>query len=204
MKRVVQFKWVILLLWITAGILFAWKAPAMEPLVREKGQINVPEGYASSLANEIKSRHSAAGTGGTNVILVFHRESRLTDTYMDRIKATIGRLENRKQQLSIQTVTSPFKQPLLKSQLISKDGKTVMAVLKVDPGQRSFKTVRTQLNKEIKTPGVQAMMTGNRLINEDVADSSQTGLKKTEVITVIFIQKDWEKLRPGFMMPVPI
>ncbi|GER74487.1 MMPL family transporter [Weizmannia acidilactici] len=187
MKRIVQFRWVVVLLWAAAGILLAWKAPAMDPLVREKGQITVPRGYASSLADEIKSRHDDAGSDTTSVMIVFHGREKLSASDMDHIRNTVGRLESNKKQYAIQNMTTHFNDPSLKSQLVSKDGKTVMVVAQVDAGGKPFKSVRADLQKAVQTPGVEAMMTGNKLINEDVTDSSQAGLKKTETITVIFI-----------------
>ncbi|KYC63539.1 MMPL family transporter [Heyndrickxia coagulans] len=187
MKRLVQLKWIVVLVWALISILLAWKAPAMEPLVREKGQIKVPEGYASQRAAEIKSRHQQTENHGTSVIIVFHDRVKISGHEMGHIRSTLERLEKNKKQYAITGLTTHFREPALKSELVSKDGKTVMAIASVDPGKKSFKTVRAALQKAVKTPGVEVMMTGNRLINEDVTDRSQAGLKKTEAITIVFI-----------------
>lgn len=65
----------------------------MEPLVREKGQIKVPEGYASQRAAEIKSRHQQTENHGTSVIIVFHDRVKISGHEMGRIRGTLERLE---------------------------------------------------------------------------------------------------------------
>jgi RND superfamily putative drug exporter len=187
MRFVVRFRWVVLALWVLAVFLLAWKAPGMEGLVRDKGQISVPDGYPSKIADEIKSRHSSKEKNTESFIVVFHSDKKLSSNQLQNIHTTIDRLKDNEDKLSIRDVTNYFDQKDLKKQLVAKDGKTILALLDIKKGNQQVKDIRSRLEKAIKTPNVETMMTGNALINEDVVISSQAGLKKTEIITLVFI-----------------
>ncbi|MGV3463888.1 MAG: MMPL family transporter [Heyndrickxia sp.] len=187
MKSVVRFRWLLLLFWIVMAALLVWQAPNMENLVREKGQITVPDGYPSKLATEIKQHHTSEKEGSESFIVVFHDNKKLDPDQIQNIHSTIQKIQDKKQELNINGITTHFKQQELKNQLVSKDGKTILAVLDVNLKNKEISSVRDKLEKAIATPNVQTMMTGNGLINEDVVISSQKGLKKTELITVAFI-----------------
>ncbi|MEB6549866.1 MMPL family transporter [Heyndrickxia sporothermodurans] len=187
MKAIVRFRWIVLALWILAAALLIWKAPNMEQLVREKGQITVPDGYPSTLAQEIIDKHATNKSHSEPFIVIFHNQKKLTKEQTENIEKTINQLKDNKDKLGINEITTHFGQSDLKDQLVAKDGKTILAMLDVDMENKEVKDVRATLNKAIQTPNVETMMTGNGLINEDVVISSQNGLKKTEIITVIFI-----------------
>ncbi|WP_342539829.1 MMPL family transporter [Heyndrickxia sp. FSL K6-6286] len=187
MKLIVRFRWIVLALWIVAAAVLAFTAPGMEQLVREKGQIAVPDGYPSTLADDIMKKHSNGNTHSEDFIIVFHSKSKLNTEQTINIEKTINHLKNDKEKLGINEITSHFDQKDLKNQLVSKDGKTVLTILSVDMENKEVQDVRDKLNQAIKTPDVETMMTGDGLINEDVIISSQNGLKKTEIITVVFI-----------------
>ncbi|MBE6183574.1 MAG: MMPL family transporter [Bacillus sp. (in: Bacteria)] len=187
MKYIVQLRWLVLILWVLCGGILAWKAPSLNLLVREKGQISVPNGYPSAIASQIKDRHNPDQKETANIMVVFHQSHKFNQADMDRIEHTIHRLNDNKESLHITKVISQFDHPSLKKALVSKDQKTVMTRLTVNLSHSSLRSVRKQLQKAIQTPGIQALMTSSSLINQDVADSSQKGLKRTELITVVFI-----------------
>lgn len=187
MKKIVKFRWFILALWIVAAIFLVWSAPGMEQLVREKGQIAVPEGYPSTLADQIMKKHSSDHSHTETFIVVFYDKNKLSNEQIHQIEITLNELKRNNNKLSINEITTHFEQKDLKNQLVSKDGKTILALLDINMSNKEVKDVRNNLEKAIKTPNVETMMTGNGLINEDVVISSQNGLKKTEIITVVFI-----------------
>jgi RND superfamily putative drug exporter len=53
LKTILKARWAIIAIWIAAAVVLMMTAPGMSGLVREKGQIAVPEGYSSSRAGEI-------------------------------------------------------------------------------------------------------------------------------------------------------
>ncbi|EIT87398.1 MmpL domain-containing protein [Fictibacillus macauensis ZFHKF-1] len=189
MRTVLKGKWFILGIWIAAVVVLALLAPNMENLVREKGQVSVPKGYSSSYAKTLLDELSKKGNSDNDnqVALVFHSKNKLTDGQLDDIKAGIDKLENNKDQLGITDVRTHFKNKELKSQLVSKDGNTVLASVAVKKKGREPAQISKALYKELESVKVDHYYTSNWMINEDVVASSQEGLKKTEYITIIFI-----------------
>jgi len=187
MKYVVRFRWLLLVFWVVMAAVLVWQSPNMEKLVREKGQITVPDGYPSELASEIKKQHTSEKGGSESFIIVFHDNVKLNSSQIRSIHTTIQKIQDKKQEFNVNGVTTHFDQQELKNQLVSKDGKTILAILDVNLGNRDISSIRDKLEKAISTPNVETLMTGNGLINEDVVISSQKGLKKTELITVAFI-----------------
>jgi putative drug exporter of the RND superfamily len=108
MKLVVRFRWLILAIWILAATLLAWKAPGMEKLVREKGQVTVPEGYPSTLASEIKKHHTNDKEGSESFIVVFHDKHKLDTEQIGTIQQTMQHIKN--DQSNLESMTS---QPIL-------------------------------------------------------------------------------------------
>lgn len=186
MGKIIRFRWVVLLVWIGVAVGLFLNAPSMETLVREKGQIDVPEGYPSSLANQIIADHDKDGSANS-IVTVFHDDKKLSNDQINEIKDTVDRLTNEQKQLGISNITSHFKDDELKDQLVSTDGKNILVLIDFQYEGRTIQEVREALEQVIKTDNVAAYMTGDNLIVEDVTISSEQGLKRTEIITVVFI-----------------
>ncbi|MGG4488017.1 MMPL family transporter [Metabacillus idriensis] len=189
MKTIIKSKWLVLIAWIAvvAGLLFA--APNMADLVREKGQIDVPEGYSSSYASEILDEVQRDEGGGdeSSVALVFYSEKQLTKTEIAEAEKAIRLLEKKEDKLGITEILTHFNEESLKEQLVSKDGKAILASVNVALNDREPSEVREALYGAIEDVKVEHDYTGNWMINEDLMKSSEEGLKKTEGITVVFI-----------------
>ncbi|MGM7722624.1 MMPL family transporter [Metabacillus sp. Hm71] len=188
MNTIIKGKWLVIVAWITvlAGLFFA--APNMADLVREKGQISVPEGYSSTLASEILEdvqRQENAGDE-TQVALVFHNEDKLSTKEIKEAERAIRLLEENKE-LGVTEILTHFNEESLKEQLVSKDGKTILASVSVSWNDREAKEVSALLYKAIEDVNVDHYYTSGWMIDQDVMTSSQEGLKKTEGITVVFI-----------------
>ena len=78
MRAIIKGKWFILLAWILVITAFFMVAPNMEALVREKGQITVPEGYSSTIAEKILKDVQSSENSGSNLqtALVFHSDKK--------------------------------------------------------------------------------------------------------------------------------
>lgn len=187
MRSILRFRWLVLVLWIIAAVVLAMNSPDMNQLVRDKGQLTIADAYPSSVASDIIDKHSTKEKGTEAFIIVFHDDKKLSKSQLKNIQATTKKLEKKKSELGIEEITTHFDDKELESQLVSKDGDTVIAIADVKMAGKEVKDVRDPLEKEMKTENVDTYMTGNSLINEDVIISSEKGLKKTEVITVIFI-----------------
>ncbi len=96
MKIILKLKWVIMVLWLIAGAGLFLGAPNMEELVRDKGQISVPEGYSSSVANNLIKElqgHDPNAPKTNSAVLVFHNEKGLDDSELGKIKQGVEGLK---------------------------------------------------------------------------------------------------------------
>ena len=59
----------------------------------------------------------------------------------------------------IQSINDSFDTPQLKNQLNSENGKTIIALMTVNPKDSSVSTIEKTLNDELKTPGVETYVT---------------------------------------------
>jgi len=187
MRSVLRFRWAILAIWIISAIVLMVNSPNMAQLIRDKGQLEVADGYPSTIASEIIEKHSTKEKGTSAFIAVFHNNKKFSESQLSEIETTMKTLEKDKSKLGISNVTTHFNDEALKDQLVSKDGNTIIALLDVKMGDKEIRDVRDQLDKAVATKDVDTYLTGNALITEDVIISSEKGLAKTEVITVIFI-----------------
>ncbi|WP_138753831.1 MMPL family transporter [Paenibacillus sinopodophylli] len=191
MRTILKFRWLVLALWVAVAAGLMITAPNMEELVRTKGQVNVPEGYSSTLANELEA--AIGGTDGTGAssgmatVLVFHRDGGMSEADLAEVKAGIDELKSKSEAIGVLSVTTHFDTKELEEQMVSEDGSTVLALVNVEAGDRQLSELRDGLYEAIADVEVEHYYTGNWLISEDVVQSSQEGLKKTEFITLGFI-----------------
>lgn len=189
MKTILKFKWLIMALWIVVIAVFMVTAPNMAHLVHEKGQAFVPEGYSSSNAADIiKEMNEQNGTGNSSsAALVFYDKKGLSAQDKKAIHKAIDELNNHKSKLGITAITSVFNQPDLKEKLISKNGTTMLVSVNIETKDRDTKALTKDLYQTISDIKVDHYFTSDWLINNDTEDSMQSGLHKTEYLTVIFI-----------------
>jgi putative drug exporter of the RND superfamily len=168
---------------VVAGLFMA--APNMAELVREKGEIKVPDGYSSTLAQEIMDEVN--DENGSQVALVFHNEKKLTADEIKEVEKAIRILEDNKAKLGITELISHFNEKSLEEQLVSKDGQSILASVTVDFKDRTATEVSDALYAAIDDVDVEHYYTSGWMISEDLMKSSEEGIKKTEGITLVFI-----------------
>lgn len=189
MKAILKGKWFVLMAWIAIIVILSMLAPNMESLVREKGQISVPDGYSSTQAQHILKEVQSKENSGNDVLtaLVFHNDKKLTKENLKEAEKAVNQLEDQQKKLGITDITTHFKDTQLKDQLVSKDGKTILVSLNVTANGRETKQVSKDLYKAIDNIKLEHYYTGSWMIDEDLINNSQEGLKKTEGLTLVFI-----------------
>lgn len=189
MKTILKARWFIMILWIAAAVGLFLTAPSMADLVREKGQLSVPDGYSSSRASEMLREASDSEGGRTlsQVALVFNKPNGLSKADQDSIRQGVERLSENRDKLSITSINDPFTQSELADTLIAADGNTIMVALQVSGGQEAVKQLPGHIKELLADVSADHYLTSEGLINEDTIVSSEEGLKKTEYITVVFI-----------------
>jgi putative drug exporter of the RND superfamily len=186
---IIKRKWFVIIVWILVAVGFFMAAPNMADLVREKGQITVPDEYSSTLASKIMDdvRKQEGGGNETQVALVFHNEKKMTQNEIKEAEKAIRDLEKNSEEIGIIDILTHFNEESLKDQLVSEDGKSILASVSVSWNDREPSEVSELLYETIEDVDVDHYYTSQWLINEDLMSSSEEGLKKTEGITVVFI-----------------
>ncbi|MFO1445223.1 MMPL family transporter [Bacillus sp. Bva_UNVM-123] len=189
MNFIIKNKWFVMIAWVAiiAGLLLS--APNMAQLVREKGQITIPDGYSSTLASNIMNDVSKQEGGGdeTKVALVFRSDKKLSEDDINEAKKGIHALEAKEKELGITEILTHFNEESLKDQLVSKDGKAILTSLTINWNDREPQDVSDALYNALEDIKVEHYYTSDWMINQDLIISSEKGLKKTEGITVVFI-----------------
>lgn len=189
MKFILKARWGLMLLWILAAVALVFTAPSMSDLVREKGEIAVPDGYSSAEAAAILaevSDHEGAERA-TQIALVFHDANGLTEQAKTEVEQAVSGLRSNMEKLGISSILDPFETKEAGEKMISKDGKTILVSLSVPTGGRPLKEIEHGIHDELNSTSVKHYLTGQEQINEDMVVSSEQGLKKSEYFTVIFI-----------------
>ncbi|RSK31894.1 MMPL family transporter [Bhargavaea beijingensis] len=177
-----------LVLWLAAAVLAVVTMPDMEQLVREKGQITIPDSFQSVVADEMAKDLSGDGDR-YELIAVFNsgNQKELTDAQKEEIRSVIDRMEKDREKLGIKDLLTPFDSEEAEAQLASEDGTTYLAQISVDEKQGELKDVREDIREAVQAEGIDTYLTGAGLITDDFSSSTQDGVKKTELIAVVFI-----------------
>ncbi|MET3696407.1 RND superfamily putative drug exporter [Bacillus oleivorans] len=189
MRAILKGKWFVIIAWISVTFLLFVTSPNMADLVREKGQIAVPDGMQSTTAQQILAEvQEDEGSGETSqVALAFHSEEKLTAKEIEEAERAIQLLNDHANQIGITNILTHFTNESLESELVSKDGKTILASIEINMEGKELKEVSEALYDTIDSVEVDHDYTSEWMINEDLVTNSQEGLKKTEGITVVFI-----------------
>ncbi|KRL04446.1 MMPL family transporter [Liquorilactobacillus oeni] len=161
--------------------------PNVSQLVRDKGQTKLPSSAKSQVAQVIQDDWGRKQNNTRQVVLVFNNgDSPLTATQKNDITKTISHFKNNKNKYGIKAITAPNDSSATKKQLISKDKSTELVQLMVDKKQ-TVQKMTAKLSAGAKTQGVKTYVTGSDILNDDFIQETEQGLKKTELITIIFI-----------------
>lgn len=177
-----------LIAWIIILGISIFALPNIGELTRAHSDITLPKDSQSEIANSIQNKWGH-GQGNTyTVVAVFNNgDNAMSAKDQHNVDATIKKLKQHREIYGIKTITAPNDNKETKAQLISKDKTTQLVQLQVSKKQGEIKTVNKQLTKAIRASGVKSYITGSDVLNSSFSEAIQEGIKKTEVISVIFI-----------------
>jgi len=175
--------------WLVATVLSIVTMPNLDQLVREKGQITIPADAESEVAREMLAKMNDNGAETYQLIAVFTSKTNqaLTEQQKEEIHQVIEQLKSNEKQLGITKIIAHFDNEQLEKQLVSEDGTTILTQIYVEKDHGTITDVVNDLNSFMTTKNVKTYLTGNEVVMEDFVKSSQDGVKKTEIIAVIFI-----------------
>ncbi len=188
MRRIIQLRWAVFIVWIAAAICLLVFSPNLQDLVRDKGQIGVPDGYSSSRAGELLEQMSDDKEEDTaSAVLVFHEDDGISDSQKQEIAQGIENLQDRESDLGISEVMSFEESEEIEEQVVSEDGTTIMVPMNVSLADREVQESRDAIYEATSSIEIEHYLTGETYISDDIMVNSQEGLKKTEYITVAII-----------------
>ncbi|WP_337031594.1 MMPL family transporter [Paenibacillus illinoisensis] len=194
MKKLKSWRTLSFIMWILVTVLMTTTMPDMNRLVKEKGQISIPDSAQSSIAAQMIKQMDSQSGDSYGVIAVFNSGSdqALTDSQTQKIEAVIHDLKAKEQELGITSIIAHTDSPEVEQQLVSEDRTTILTQISVDSSHGEISQVAGELDEfiageDLQSQDIKTYLTGSELISNDFANSTQEGVKKTEVIAVIFI-----------------
>ncbi|WP_301107909.1 MMPL family transporter [Sporosarcina sp.] len=182
MKTVLKLKWPIAIGLVLLTVVLFLLAPDLAKQAEDAGSFQLLDSADSQKAAEMLEK---AGEAEETISLVYPLEKAADKAKKKEISATAKEIK----ELSkiVTDVLDPFESEELETQLVSEDKKTVLLPITVDGTQEEIIQLAKQIKEEILPTGEKIYLTGEAIINDDVNESAQEGLKKTEVITVVLI-----------------
>lgn len=182
MQTVLKLKWPITIGLLVITVALFLLAPNLTEQAEQAGSFQLSEEASSQLAATILSD---AGADEQTISLVIPLKDEMNDSMRDQLEKMVGDIEDLGDPIT--GVLNPVESKELEEQLISEDQKTVLMPVTVDGTDDEVNAVADKIREEIIPEDLTAYITGEAIINNDVNVSSQEGLKRTEVITVVLI-----------------
>ncbi|MBT9038385.1 permease [Lactobacillus delbrueckii subsp. bulgaricus] len=188
MKKLLKNHLGALIAWVLILVISLVALPNVDSLTRAHSEISLPSNVESEAAKLIKNEWGNKKKNTYEVAVVFNKKSgKLTETDQGNIEASIDRLTSNQKKYGIKDYLAPQNNIATKKLLKSKDGTTWVMQMNIAKSHGSLSQVYDEINKVVKTSGVRAYVTGADVLNNDFTSSIQEGIKKTELITVVFI-----------------
>jgi len=189
MKRIKNWRLSSFVLWIVITIVIVMTMPDMNQLVRDKGQITISDTAPSVVAQSMIDEMSTESRGTYQIIAVFNSgtDDKLTAQQKQHIEDIIGQLKEKEAELGVTDIVSHKDNEQTEAQLLSKDQTTILTQIAVNKDQGTISEVADQLKTIVHMDDVDTYLTGTGLVLEDFSQSTQDGVKKTEIIAIVFI-----------------
>ncbi|MGX4644601.1 MMPL family transporter [Holzapfeliella sp. JNUCC 80] len=174
--------------WILALVIAVVALPNVGELTTQNSAVKLPDNVQTQLAETMKNQWSDSQKDTTEAVIVFHNEGNaLSQEQKDRIKETVDKLRQNESEYGIKSMTASMDNEYTQKQLISQDETTQLLQLNIDKNHGTLSEIENQLNEAAKTDGVTTYVTGADILTNAFSQKTQDGIKKTEVIAVIFI-----------------
>ncbi|WP_404451612.1 MMPL family transporter [Virgibacillus necropolis] len=185
MKQIIRFRWLIAILWVAAAVSLFIFSPNLQELVREKGQISVPEDYPSQEASALLDQMSENnGENTTSAVLVFHDDNGIDKYEKQEVSKAIDKLKESKNNLGLSNILAFTEDPAIEEQTVSNDGTTILVPFNLSLSNQEIGESREKIYHTVDKIEVEHYLTGEDYIQLDITKNSEEGLKRTEFITV--------------------
>ncbi|WP_245987510.1 MMPL family transporter [Ureibacillus endophyticus] len=189
MKNWLNIRTASFVFWVVISLIMILTMPNLDTLVREKGQTEIPDYTQSQIASDLLIEMANEETENYQFIAVFTsgNDEALNENQLTDIDTAIQTLKDDSEELGITDMLTYSDSEEAEKQLVSEDGTTILTQISVDHNQGTVEEVAQSLREKTKVASVDSYYTGTDIVLDDFAKSSQEGIKKTEVIAIIFI-----------------
>jgi RND superfamily putative drug exporter len=188
MAWISKLRWIVLAVWIVMASLAFFALPDLQSIVRKTEQKFLPTDAESNRATRLLQQINPNARSLSNAVIMLSRNGGLRETDKSWMRDFLTAIESRKADLHITSLLSEETQPELAERLISKDGTTLLAIVNLPRADFQDET-RTTLDKlklllKSAPAGTMATLTGGAPLSQDFQQSSQHGLRRTEILTI--------------------
>ena len=187
MKKFKNIRTVTFIAWILIVAVVLFIMPNLDELVREKGQLEVPSSAESEKASKLLNEMKSGGEKAYDFVIVFHDEDGLSSSQVEKIDAVIENYDQHKEQYGITKLLAHTQSEQAAKQLVSEDGTTILTQISINENIGQIHEISANIYEDVSIKDVDTYVTGAAMVTEDFSTSTQEGVKKTEIIAVIFI-----------------
>lgn len=187
-KWTAKLRWAFLAVWLALAAASVLVMPDLQEIVKRTEQNFLPADSESLQANRLLNRINPEAGAASSGVIVLSRDGGLLESDIEWMNGMLGELEQHKAQIGISGILTERTQPELKDQFRSEDGTTLLAIVNLpysdldDATMAAINEIQAYLDQAPE--GTQAALTGSAPITQQFQQSSQDGLRKTEILTV--------------------
>lgn len=187
-RTIAKLRWAVLAAWLTAALLSLFALPDLQTILRHSEQRFLPDEANSVQATNLLHDIDPDNRSLSGAVLVFSRDEGLRESDNDWLNRTLREIDSRKAELNVAGVVSSLTQPELAERLLSRDGTTRIALINLPSAD--FEDVTQATLGQLKSllaaapEGSRALLTGSAPLSQDFQKSAESGLRRTELVTI--------------------
>ena len=180
-KRIYSF-----VIWMVLLVVMVIFMPDLNKLTVEKGQVSIPSTSESEIGSKYLSDLNTNGEATYPFAIVFNKDEKLSDSDFQEIESVLEEIKSDSSLLIKDSLLHTDSEQAAE-QLIAEDQTTVIAQLSVAKEIGLVEDAAKKIEKHLDITEINTYITGSDLVISDFVNSTQEGVKKTEVIAVVFI-----------------
>ncbi len=191
-KGMMKLKWIVVLVWIMLAVASVTMLPSLQEVANRTETTFLPKDSGPVLAEQWINQINPDAESKSSAVLVLSHDQGITEQDRAWFYAQLNTLQSNRESYELTEVISVKDIPSLKTQFVSEDNELEMVQIKFkydvisEKTQQSITDIRA-LFEEGAPEGTQAFLTGAAGITIDFKTSSDEGLLKTELITVVLV-----------------
>lgn len=174
-----------IIIWLFLTIVSVVTLPDISALIRQKGQVTLPATSESFQAYKL-NKQMQIGENSSSVVIVYHKESKLNQEDQRKINERVKQLARQKKNYQVNKITSALNGKEVAKQVISRNQQTELVNVDVEK-TANFDHQAQRIKRLLKVEGLQTYVTSDTLLADEFSNTTEEGIKKTEVIAIIFI-----------------